>query len=492
MRRLSCTTMPGILFCSSMSEFFRILLLKGRIMFIESRYNHPTGFYHEPNGGWYYSSKDGVYYKFEDGNYVPLESNMVEESDAHQCEGSSSVYPVQDESSSHSCAGGYEKLFVKGDGQDIIGVAQDNSFSGSLCAESPTPQNPPPPSEWLEDTLIELYLSNYSKSGADASEDAAKSVEACNRTDVNLLSNEESEDYELEEGEWIPEDDYNPSDSIGNTLSEGFNEDEENWRAQYGQVTQVREELVVDFPVVDLWDWSMVRGAGKDGKVQVARLVGRPVKQTVKLHPSVPAGGGLLKTAPICQVSFDLVRVRTGQVYKLRSPSARYLASLSSYDSSNPTKDWGFPDFSVDDHSLPLSKSRKNSKLKLADEAGTNIMLDQLLGSEKHKEQRYRDRAAERRTLHGGFSFGPGQKNSLSNADDAQSSPPSVSTEEAAAEAMNMTFGAGSYARKVLENMGWKEGEALGSSTKGLLEPIRAVGNVGSAGLGWPQRAKHK
>ncbi|PKI59110.1 hypothetical protein CRG98_020476 [Punica granatum] len=286
---------------------------------------------------------------------------------------------------------------------------------GSLCAESPTPQNPPPPSEWLEDTLIELYLSNYSKSGADASEDAAKSVEACNRTDVNLLSNEESEDYELEEGEWIPEDDYNPSDSIGNTLSEGFNEDEENWRAQYGQVTQVREELVVDFPVVDLWDWSMVRGAGKDGKVQVARLVGRPVKQTVKLHPSVPAGGGLLKTAPICQVSFDL-----------------------------------------------------------------------------HKEQRYRDRAAERRTLHGGFSFGPGQKNSLSNADDAQSSPPSVSTEEAAAEAMNMTFGAGSYARKVLENMGWKEGEALGSSTKGLLEPIRAVGNVGSAGLGWPQRAKHK
>lgn len=59
----------------------------------------------------------------------------------------------------------------------------------------------------------------------------------------------------------------------------------------------------------------MVREAGKNGKFQVARLVGRLVKQTVKLHPSVPAGGGLLKTAQICQVSFDLVRVRTGLVF---------------------------------------------------------------------------------------------------------------------------------------------------------------------------------
>jgi len=29
------------------------------------------------------------------------------------------------------------------------------------------------------------------------------------------------------------------------------------------------------------------------------------------------------------------------------------------------------------------------------------------------------------------------------------------------------------------------QGEGLGSSTKGLVEPIQPVGNVGTAGLGW-------
>lgn len=49
--------------------------------------------------------------------------------------------------------------------------------------------------------------------------------------------------------------------------------------------------------------------------------------------------------------------------------------------------------------------------------------------------------------------MGPGQKNSL----DGDSDRPAPSTEEAAAEALNMSFGVGSYARKVLERMGWKE-----------------------------------
>jgi len=31
------------------------------------------------------------------------------------------------------------------------------------------------------------------------------------------------------------------------------------------------------------------------------------------------------------------------------------------------------------------------------------------------------------------------------------------------------------------------QGEALGNTTKGLVEPIKAVGNMGNAGLGWPQ-----
>ena len=47
----------------------------------------------------------------------------------------------------------------------------------------------------------------------------------------------------------------------------------------------------------------------------------------------------------------------SGQVYKLRNPGAKYLASLSTYDSTNPTKDWGFPELSIDRQiqALPVS-----------------------------------------------------------------------------------------------------------------------------------------
>jgi hypothetical protein len=80
----------------------------------------------------------------------------------------------------------------------------------------------------------------------------------------------------------------------------------------------------------------------------------------------------------------------------------------------------------------------------------------------------YRDRAAERRTLHGGFGVGPGQKNSIVGENDLPSSPASSGREEAAAEALNMSFGADSYARKLLESMGWKEVNS--NHTPGLSE----------------------
>lgn len=52
--------------------------------------------------------------------------------------------------------------------------------------------------------------------------------------------------------------------------------------------------------------------------------------------------------------------------------------------------------------------------------------------------------------------MGPGQKN-LAVGEAILSPPDSVSTEDAAVEALNMSFGAGSYARRILESMGWKE-----------------------------------
>lgn len=71
-------------------------------------------------------------------------------------------------------------------------------------------------------------------------------------------------------------------------------------------------------------------------------------------------------------------------------------------------------------------------------------------------KQAYRDRAAERRVLHGGFGVGPGQKTPFA-VNPAPSSPDSDNHEVAAAESLNMSFGAGSYARKILESMGWQE-----------------------------------
>ncbi|XP_019052537.1 PREDICTED: uncharacterized protein LOC104593125 isoform X3 [Nelumbo nucifera] len=301
------------------------------------------------------------------------------------------------------------------------------------------------------------------------------------------LRNDDS--YEIEEGEWICEDLQNATESSFQATDESASQDEERWRAQYGQVVQSGEDDLPDFPVVDLWDWAMVKDSFKK-KHQIVRLVGRLVKQSTKLHPSLPSGGGLLKTAAICEVHLDLVRVASGEVYKLRSPNAKYLASLSTYDSANPTKDWGFPDLLVDKQSL-LSNLNGGSESGITDQVAfeDSSSLPNQISVLKNKGKAYRDRAAERRALYGGFGVGPGQKTSGLGDTDTESPSCSVDTEIAAsaAEALNMSFGAGSYARRILESMGWKEGEALGNSTKGLLEPLQAVGNKGYAGLGWDQ-----
>ncbi|KAL6318570.1 hypothetical protein AAG906_000648 [Vitis piasezkii] len=455
-----------------------------------------SGFYHDPNAGWYYSSRDGLYYKFEDGNYLLLDSQKVQGDECAIDEGGE-VLPgntIQDEQCTNSyCRNDEYYSSFQVDESEGMGTAADECTPGhTTCVSSHDAENPPPPSEWLEDTLIDLYLSGYSTTAINATDEVRMPLETDEGDNFKLSAHGNGDDHELE-GECVPEDHHGVTDSIGNVVAEGDSWDEENWRAQYGQVIK-SEDSIPNFPVVDLWDWAMVSGVKKDGKGQVARLVGRLVRQSTKLHPSMPSGGGLMKTAPICEVHLDLVRVTSGQVYRLKSPSSRYLASLSIYDSSNPTKDWSFPKLSVDQNMLPLSKCR-NSESKVTDgvaiQKDLSVLQDPKSASDKHKSHVYRDRAAERRTLHGGFGVGPGQKN-LVVGDAMPSSPVSVSTEEAAAEALNMSFGAGSYARRILESMGWKEGEALGNTAKGLLEPLEAVANRGNAGLGWiHSRMKH-
>ena len=87
--------------------------------------------------------------------------------------------------------------------------------------------------------------------------------------------------------------------------------DEENWKAQYGQVATLDDEGIPSFATVDLWDWEIVKEHTKK-RHQIAKLIGRLVRRSSKLHPSVPAGGGVLKTAAIRAVHLDLVGVASG------------------------------------------------------------------------------------------------------------------------------------------------------------------------------------
>ncbi|KAJ0795132.1 putative G-patch domain, OCRE domain-containing protein [Helianthus annuus] len=432
-------------------------------------YHASSGFYHDPAAGWYYSSKDGLYYKFENGSYVPWETDQVDPSNANQ-----SIITA-DDNSAH-----YESYKH----EPCNKVTDEVKFEDgdTECLINDVPENLPPPSEWLEDTLIELYLSGYSTQTTDGADDTCLSIA------TEDVENDKAD--ELEEGEWVPDETHEVVDECGVAADEDAFEEEEMWRAQYGQPVRLDKELVPDYPVVDLWDWSMVKETKRIRKRRIRRLVGRLVKRDTKLHPSMPSSGRVLKTAPICEVHLDLVRVRSGRVYKLRTPKVSYLASLSSYDSSNPTKDWGFPELSMVNESQTLVKSSQHIEPKCV---GVHVEEDgpekELSLSEKHKGNVYRDRAAERRTLHGGFGVGPGQKKSADDVDPACSSPVSATPEEAASEALKMSFGDGSYARRILEKMGWKEGEALGSSMKGITEPLLAVGNKGSSGLGWNQNS---
>ncbi|KAG8638779.1 hypothetical protein MANES_14G062600v8 [Manihot esculenta] len=455
-------------------------------------YFHASGFYHDSNAGWYYSSRDGLYYKFENGSYVLLEFDKVNAVESRSSPGVVSDTSDRDESSTQFCCNSEDNVSSLPvdhcDAYSFSGTVRDEGAHGyTKCSSDQPAENPPPPSEWLEESLINLYLSGYKQVGNNA-DVSTMSLEVDGGDGLTYLADGASNDdtQMLKDGDWITEHNCKVIDQCESTIDEDASWEEENWQAQYGQVVNSGEQPLQDFHAVDLWDWAKITVSRRDGKSQTFRLVGRLVKQSAKLHPSMPSSGNLYRTAPICEAHLDLVRARTGQVYKLHSPSARYLASLSSYDSSNPTKDWGVPELSMNIPHIPLTKSSGKSKPKLADKGtdckGMFISSSQHSISKKQRIYEYRDRAAERRNFHGGFGVGPGQKSTL--VDDVCSP---VSTEEAAAEALDMSFGSGSYARKMLEKMGWKEGEGLGNTRKGLINPIQAVGNVGSAGLGWPR-----
>ncbi|CAN4088081.1 unnamed protein product [Withania somnifera] len=265
-------------------------------------YHARTGFYHDPQAGWYYSCNDGLYYKFENGTYVPMEYSQDGCREMNGCE---SIEPME-----------FNKDKVDADismsGENVAQAVEPLSteFSQEHLEDTSCklPEKPPPPSEWLEDTLIELYLANYTTQAANSTSDIAVTPEINDADHTHLSEAGNDSKYELEEGEWIPDDWTGSADPIADVMDEGICLEEENWLAQYGQVERPVDDSLSHIRAVDLWDWSVVKKIRKGKKRRVTRLVGRLVKPTAKLHPSMPSSGHLLKTAPVCEVHLDLVR----------------------------------------------------------------------------------------------------------------------------------------------------------------------------------------
>ncbi|KAG8053314.1 hypothetical protein GUJ93_ZPchr0001g32965 [Zizania palustris] len=361
---------------------------------------------------------------------------------------------------------------------------------GGLEPDIPDNQNETqrPPSEWMEETLINMFLSGYSNAEVDdeiSLGDSQTNEGDRNETAENKLSNFDSENAPSSLCDATLDHTEDGMQNENSTAEHGsLGEDEEKWLAQYGQSEQGIDDQPL-LPSIDLWDWDMVTEPLSKGH-PMARLVGRLVKGSSRLHPSLPTRGGLLRTASVREVHLDLVRVSSGKLYRLRNPSRKYLASLSSYDSSNPTKDWGFPDICVNPDDILHKQSTAHGQLEVYDEFSMRGVSD--VSAKEHKISAYRDRAAERRILHHGIGIGPGQKQSNS-IDFYEYDEISEGMDPTGAASVDMSFYSNGLnsAKKMMEKMGWKEGEALGKSTKGIVEPIQPAVNKHGAGLGWKQ-----
>jgi len=367
-------------------------------------YHASTAFYHDPVAGWYYSSRDSQYYVYKNGNYMPLTTDLENEPTAN--------HPYDEAN---------QDVLEHSSGLETTILDNENEIPG-------------PPSEWMEETLINLYLSGYSNN------------------EVNAES----------------------------SLVIAHSNEEEKWHAQYGQVERSNDDQHLP-PTIDIWDWDVVQDHVNKGQ-PVVRLVGCLSRGSNKLHPSLPTRGGLVRTAPVREVHLDLVQVSTGKLYRLRNPSRKYLATLSAYDSSNPTKDWGFPDINLNKQSTAKCQSEV-----LADKSCGGGSVSAANTMEPNTKV-YRDRAAERRILHRGLGVGPGQKQSnTNNFDEYEESIEDMDSMGVASADLNFQSSGLLSAKRIMENMGWKQGEALGKSRKGIVEPIQPSINKHGAGLGWRQ-----
>uniref|UniRef100_A0A7I4CPL2 G-patch domain-containing protein n=1 Tax=Physcomitrium patens TaxID=3218 RepID=A0A7I4CPL2_PHYPA len=271
---------------------------------------------------------------------------------------------------------------------------------------------------------------------------------------------------------------------------------EEQWQAQYLPAAKLKPRTYSGS--MELWDWSIVEQEKKVSKKKVKkiiRLVGRLAPNATQVHPSLRGSGGLIRTTPILEADHEFVKVSSGRIYKLRRPSSKHLAVYPGCVSSNPSQDWGLPLINTNPAENYISHSSGTHDAILSTDSG--LGNDQSAAPKKNSklkfkgvdgepQPKYRDRAAERRTLHRGFGIGPGQK--LVSVHELEKEEAEAATEMPAAlekAASARRIGRDNIGKRMLEGMGWKEGQSLGSGEGGLVDPILALGNTGRTGLGW-------
>ncbi|CAM6028713.1 unnamed protein product [Sphagnum balticum] len=394
-------------------------------------YHASSGFYYDAKAGWYYSTRDGLYYTFENDGYVPLASSSMS-----------------------------------------ITVAEDDNNKNNIAV----------PEGAIQEALVELYLQNYPNSEVGTSGSAEAFVDS---SSLSYDSDDGSE--ELEEGEWRPEegerDKYIFDDSDEEEEAEEGEILEEQWHAHYSRVPRSGVRVRLYPGSIELWDWTTVEQEQKTAKKKKARklsvrLVGRLAPNSNNLHPSLGGSGGFIRTSPISEVDHEFVKVSSGRIYKLRRPSSKHLATITTYDSLNPTSDWGFPQinttFADGETDVTEAEDRNASASDTTKPSGDT------------RKQRYRDRAAERRTLHRGFGTGPGQKGMPVHEIEKLEAETATEMPTALAKAAKARpLGSDNIGKRMLQGMGWKEGQSLGPGEGGLINPIQALGNTGRSGLGW-------
>ncbi|CAK9253982.1 unnamed protein product [Sphagnum jensenii] len=433
-------------------------------------YHASSGFYYDAKAGWYYSTRDGLYYTFENDGYVPLASSSS----------SMSITVAEDDNNKNNTA-------VPEANWQSLGEDNKDNIEVQVAAVSSTTEEEEtrPASVWIQEALVELYLQNYPNSevgtsgSAEAFMDSSSlSYDVYNVQSAGIEGDDGSE--ELEEGEWRPEE---ATDGQRESALEVGISVEEQWHAHYSRVPRPGVRVRLYPGSIELWDWTTVEQEQKTAKKKKARklsvrLVGRLAPNSNNLHPSLGGSGGFIRTSPISEVDHEFVKVSSGRIYKLRRPSSKHLATITNYDSLNPTCDWGFPQinttFADGETDVTEAEDRSASASDTTKPSGDT------------RKQRYRDRAAERRTLHRGFGTGPGQKGMPVHEMEKLEAETATEMPTALAKAAKARpLGCDNIGKRMLQGMGWKEGQSLGPGEGGLINPIQALGNTGRSGLGW-------